>query len=353
MIYFKISNAIADPENLDIDNILNSLNSIEQILVVKIGYTDDDLKIAKKRDSVYKTENPGIIHYKYILGGTREDERLIHKYLKEHLYAGREWFRLTPEVINFVESINTLDDLRTELSDLRDSIEIANDYKEKSQVLNKLIPAILAACYSDLEGLDYYNKYYEISLNTRIVEYCSDDYEIKILDYIKDNYPNHESIVEKYKQNRDVCNKELENQYNLLTNFVDKMKFLCESVKRGVDFESIRYFIDDDVVNFYLVLGVDKIESHSYIRIRLDRVISDRMNNQTIDVSSEVYNSFIVGERYNKPFIKSELGRIYELLNYKKTPKATDLEEWFEIRYVKYTENGRKINGFEIVRKKL
>ena len=122
MIYFKISKAIDPPENLDMDNVLESLDSIDHFFVVKIGYTDDDTEIARRRDLVYRTENPGILHYKYLLGGTKDDEGLIHKYLKEYLYAGREWFKLTPEVIKFISSINTIIDLRKELNDLKNSI---------------------------------------------------------------------------------------------------------------------------------------------------------------------------------------------------------------------------------------
>ena len=144
--------------------------------------------------------------------------------------------------------------------------------------------------------------------------------------------------------------------YESYTNFIDKMKLACELFKSNIS-ESIKELvlirIDEQISNYIRVLGVEKIESHSYIRIRLDRELSSQLNNQFIDPSEEIYNRFQVGEKYNKPFIKSELKSIYDSLGYKKTPKATDLDEYFELRYVKYVENGKKINGFEILSKKL
>lgn len=144
--------------------------------------------------------------------------------------------------------------------------------------------------------------------------------------------------------------------YESYTNFIDKMRLTCELFKTDISDstkEQVLVRIDEQVANYIRVLGVDKIESHSYIRIRLDRELSSQLNNQFIDPSGEIYNRFQVGKKYNKPFIKSELKKIYNTLGYRKTPKATDLEEWFTIRYIKYIEGGKKINGFEIVNKKL
>ena len=348
MIYIKISSAINSEVNSN--NIIQSLDRLEYISIVKIGYTDNNPDIAKSRDNTYKTENPSIIHYKYITGGTREDETLIHLFLKDYLYAGREWFRLTPEVVEFIEKINTIEDIREAIRDIKSSLEINKNYKEKSEVLYKLIPAIISSSVSKFE---YYIKYYEISNTLRsLVEY-SDSYEDDILDMVQELYSNKfKEILNRYKVNKSYFDNIFMSKYNTLTNFIDKMRYVCKYIKDGNDINNIRFLIDDDVINFYLVLGVEKIESHSYIRIRLDRELSFQLNNQLIDPSEEIYSKFQIGKRYNKPFIKSELRNIYSSLGYKKTPKATDLEKWFVIKYVKYMDNGKKVNGFEIIKKK-
>jgi hypothetical protein len=67
MIYIKISSIIIS--ELDLDDI----NNIKYSTIVKIGYSEDDTTIINRNNS-YRTENPGIIDYKYIQGGTKEDE---------------------------------------------------------------------------------------------------------------------------------------------------------------------------------------------------------------------------------------------------------------------------------------
>lgn len=349
MIYFKISCAIDSDVNSS--NIIQSLDSLHYISIVKIGYTDDNPEVAKNRDMSYRTENPSIIHYKYILGGTREDESLIHLFLKDYLYAGREWFKLTPEVIEFIENVETIEDVREAICDVKSSLEINKNYKEKSEVLYKLIPAIIPSLVNKFE---YYIKYYEISNTLRSLVKYSDSYEDDILDVVRELYfDEYKNILNRYEINKSYSDSIFILKYSTLTNFIDKMKFLCNYVKDGNNIDNIQFLIDDDVINFYLVLGVEKIESHSYIRIRLDREINKLINNQLIDPSEEIYNRFQVGKKYNKPFIKSELKSIYDSLGYKRTPKATDLDKYFELRYVKYVENGKKVNGFEILSRKL
>ena len=144
--------------------------------------------------------------------------------------------------------------------------------------------------------------------------------------------------------------------YESCTNFIDKMKLTCELFKLSELENEIKeqalIRIDEQVANYIRVLGVEKIESHSYIRIRLDREINKLINNQHIDLSEEIYKIFQIGERYSNKIIKSRLKTIYDSMNYRANPKASDLEEWFEIRKVNYIDEGKKINGLELIKKK-
>ena len=166
MIYFKISSIIEDSDNKDLHSIISTAKTS---LIVKIGYTDDNPDIARNRDFSYRTENPSIIHYKYILGGTRDDESLIHQHLKDYLYSGREWFRLTPEVIDFIEKVNTIGDIRELLNITPSKIllskmnykYVGNRYKDKSQVLKFLVPAILETIYPNINTTMNFQVYEE------------------------------------------------------------------------------------------------------------------------------------------------------------------------------------------------
>jgi hypothetical protein len=68
------------------------------------------------------------------------------------------------------------------------------------------------------------------------------------------------------------------------------------------------------------------------------------------NLRKKIMQSFHVGDRLSKVYIKAELGRIYNSLNYKKTPKAVDLSEWFELKLGKFKNAASKWeNGFEIL----
>ena len=67
-----------------------------------------------------------------------------------------------------------------------------------------------------------------------------------------------------------------------------------------------------------------------------------------------IYSVFLVEERYTMVFIKDRLGEIYENLGIKASPKATDLENYFEIKKIQITnkETGKKDHGYKILKKK-
>ena len=53
------------------------------------------------------------------------------------------------------------------------------------------------------------------------------------------------------------------------------------------------------------------------------------------------------------PEIKNMLKDLYKFLGYNKTPKANDLEKYFEIKLCKVTvETGKQDNGFKIIKRK-
>jgi hypothetical protein len=134
--------------------------------------------------------------------------------------------------------------------------------------------------------------------------------------------------------------------------FINKMKYLCESLNNITDSKvknEILMRIDSYFTNYYLTLGPDRIAAFSYRHNLLEQEYNKLKGNQVIDPRESIINSFKVGEKYSKLYIKTLLRKIYNDLEYKRTPKATDLEEYFEMRSVNYMENGKKTHGFEII----
>jgi len=72
------------------------------------------------------------------------------------------------------------------------------------------------------------------------------------------------------------------------------------------------------------------------------------------DIEEEITNKFTVGLKITKSQAKSELQKIYDNLGIGKTAKASDLEEYFELRPCKISnpETGKRDAGFEIIKKK-
>jgi hypothetical protein len=69
-------------------------------------------------------------------------------------------------------------------------------------------------------------------------------------------------------------------------------------------------------------------------------------------LADEVYNEFKEGDRLTKAEIKERLGKLYERVDYDSVAKASDLGEWFELKTILLTIKGKKVAGFELMKKK-
>ena len=127
-------------------------------------------------------------------------------------------------------------------------------------------------------------------------------------------------------------------KFDSYTRFTDKMKFLCDNVNNFTEeeFSSILGSIDIIFKNYYNTVGPEKIRNLQYknsvIKSEYDRLL----NNQTYngDLKGQIYKEFEIGKKYTRPYIKIVLGTIYNSLGIKLSPKAVDLENYFEIKPV-------------------
>lgn len=70
----------------------------------------------------------------------------------------------------------------------------------------------------------------------------------------------------------------------------------------------------------------------------------------------DIYLAFSIGDRLSLVDIKSKLSLIYKYHNYSKNPKATDIQDYFEIKPAYITsidKSGKKkqSRGFELIKK--
>ena len=182
-------------------------------------------------------------------------------------------------------------------------------------------------------------------------------YEIQQIDY-KDRFSVFNAI------NSGVTSVSLEKvdkfliQFDSFTQFTDKMKLLCESVDQFTkdEFESILNSINIVFKNFFLTIGSDRIRNLQYKNSMIKTEYERIKNNQGKfgNLQEVIYSVFLVEERYTMVFIKDRLGEIYESLGIKASPKATDLENYFEIKKIQITnkDTGKKDHGYKILKKK-
>ena len=148
---------------------------------------------------------------------------------------------------------------------------------------------------------------------------------------------------------------EFAERFNQIKDTTTKLRLLVEFGEAGgIKFgDMLRLFnlIPPKYKDYYVIIGPSKIRTLSYkeseIKQEWNRISG---NSKSIEgVISKVRETFKVGERYTKAWIKEKLREIYTEENYKKTPKATDLSEWFDIKKVYMSD---KKNGFEIIKEK-
>ena len=144
------------------------------------------------------------------------------------------------------------------------------------------------------------------------------------------------------------------NEFNEAKNFPGKMKILCEYPLS----EAERYvFLDQVPIVFkmyYEAVGPDRCKALSYNKTEISRELKNIKLDRMDVVTEKILEVFLPGNKLTKVEIKNKLSNIYSDLGYTKTAKASDLEEYFELRSCQITnkETGKREHGFEIIKKK-
>jgi len=139
-------------------------------------------------------------------------------------------------------------------------------------------------------------------------------------------------------------------------NFVRRMKLLCDIYFQFPDFyvkyssSPLQCFIPIEYQNYINLLGFEKIRALKYQEADILTYINSQDNLQ----STSPVSLFQVGSKYSKAQIKEMLREFYTTNNITKTPKATDLEEYFNIKPCQFIDNnlGKRVEGFLILSKK-
>jgi hypothetical protein len=181
-------------------------------------------------------------------------------------------------------------------------------------------------------------------------------FKIQQIDY-KDRFTVF-STVHNILTRDDIVNQEVSEFlriYTDLNTIYDKLKLLCE-YRLSSDAVSIvlgQIADSDEIKSYYTTLGPDRLKALGYNLTKIKHELGIVTFSQEL-LESSIYSKFKIGDKLKMSDIKLELKNLYDSINYTATPKATDLENYFEIKRCKVTDKITKLreNYFEIIKKK-
>ena len=138
--------------------------------------------------------------------------------------------------------------------------------------------------------------------------------------------------------------------------FVRRMKLLCDVYFLYPTFyiqyanSPLQTIVPIEYQNYINLLGFEKIKSLEY----REKNIVDYINSQNNLQSNPIISLFSIGSKYSKAQIKEILRAFYEENNIIKTPKATDLLDYFDLKPCQFIDKslGKRVDGFLIISKK-
>ena len=151
--------------------------------------------------------------------------------------------------------------------------------------------------------------------------------------------------------------KEIDKIDTDLTMFQDKLKYIYSL---NYDKDIMKLILDNisdlSFAKYYYSIPAPRAGTLGYQKGNLEKEYKSIKSYSTnIDsIVGEIKSKFKIGQRYSKSDIKETLRTIYETNGYNKTPKASDLEEYFEIKLCKILnpETNKRDMAFEILKQK-
>jgi len=121
---------------------------------------------------------------------------------------------------------------------------------------------------------------------------------------------------------------------------------ICKSlINKDISLESIEISHPEVVIAFNK-LGPKKIKALGYQKDKITKEIN--ILNQQSDIDKAIKTQFTPGF-YSLVQVKDILIVLYDKLSFKKIPKAIDIELVFNVKVLKKTVNGKRIQGYNIM----
>lgn len=313
----------------------NESGEYEFFFSLKIGYTDDETTDLKnnKRLSMYFAHHRTVKLLATIPNGTEEQEKKLHYKFRDLRWDGsNEWYIFDQGIIGYFKSV-TLEELdKLPSNPVRGDQRVSKGKRETRK--------ILAYLFDTKEEIGNYLEFLSDLLGDTISFDTSLDYIKSDPNIDKDKFNHFLEVKRSRETNNYTDDKDVNyevilflNVYYSKTTIYDKLKLLSEydmsDEARNIVIGQIPD--NDEIKSYYTVLGPDRLYELGYNVTRIKKELGIK----TFDLGlliERVYEVFNVGTRISLSDIKSTLSSIYKEINYDKTPKAVDLQEFFDVK---------------------
>ena len=305
--------------------------SIESFFLLKIGYTEDSNK--NTRFSQYRMHNPTCKILYEVPGLTEEDEKNVQYKFRKYLYPeyGMEWFEYNKEIVDFFSDSNVIENIKSlpkcPVLEHRELTKLKQYVKTILGILKGIDKSIdIKYLYKEvfnrkLRSIDLVYEFLELSIDKNILDKCKYLLECRETGVYCENP----------EDNREVS--EFLEQYQKFGTFKSKLKYLCECSFNDTMTNIILDQIGehDNIKSYYLALGPEKLRALGYNKTYIEKELGVVTFSQEL-LESNIYSEFKVGDKITLSDIKSRLEVLYKSINYDATPKAKDLENYFNVK---------------------
>ena len=310
--------------------------------LIKIGFSNN----FKERIKVYNTTCPAFKVIKTLdgKGFNRRCESILHRYFSSKKYPGtREFFIKDEELMRVINNIQTVDDILKLRKNNYSKWERLKFQKKFKGILAMNWDIIKTVCNEDIDFVidciltkENYNKVEDIN----IFESVKNLFNVDILDYPEDIKGRVDDFF---------------NEYNKIDTRQKKLKLLCEKLPTLNELERtciLGSITETHFQEYVEVLGLEECKAQSYNTAFLNKKL-DILSFDKEKLKDDIYSEFKVGQTYPNTYAKQKLGEIYSKNNFRATPKASDLREYFDTKPKQVKDDTDKwVNGICILNKK-
>ncbi len=224
--------------------------------------------------------------------------------------------------------------------------DLAEKFQRDAKVSHYKYDYVAVNCHAGKDIVPVFNKLMQVS-EMRAFEIQQTDYadRFKVINTIQ---------TKGLTGDIDKPISDLADKFKELKDVVSKLQFIVALGDEKLTDDELDLFfsyVPDKYRDYYDILGFDGIKAckcqESYVKRKIDSLCGN--SHKEDQVKEEVCRLFKVGNRYVNKDAKTTLKGIYERLGYDKSAKASDLEQYFEVKQILTSD---KKHGLELLSRK-